>query len=215
MRSLAPLTACLFPLIGLIDGCALNRSGEPHAVPSRPITSSYECRMEPVAGLLTKGEGAYGCYFYLLAAGTDRVRGNTPYLLQIYAPRKTPSDKKTLVVELLGVTDEQGRSEIVRAPFPIVPNLVRFVEVIGTGPYNGSGSIHRGTDGEPVPNVLYYYNSCNGQSIGLTDEQGHTPLFKTKESCKYEVTFAACRGKNKCTEEDVTSRTSKQPQGSQ
>jgi hypothetical protein len=211
---LSPLVYSALLLAGLVAGCASTRVSEPQIVPARPPSSSYDCRTDPVDGLPTAGEGNYGCHFYLLAPGTKRVRANTPYMIQVYVPGQVQSKKEAVSVELVGVTDAQGRSGFVRAPFPITPKLVRFVEVIGSGPYSAGSQFVRSTDGNGAADILYHFHSCKGDFFGLTDEQGHTPMFTTKESCAYDLTFAGCLDRT-CTEQDVARMQQKLPQRSE
>lgn len=207
----SPLVYSALLLAGLVAGCAPTGVSEPKIVPASPPSSSYDCRTDPVDGLPTAGEGNYGCHFYLLAPGSKRARANTPYMIQVYAPGQVLSKEEVVSVELQGVTDAQGRSGFVRAPFPITPKLVRFVEVIGSGPYSAGSQFAWPTDGKGAADFMYHFHSCVGDFFGLTDEQGYTPMFTTKESCVYDVTFIQCPDRT-CTEEDVARMQPKLPQ---
>lgn len=160
-------------------------------------SSSYECRPTPVDGLPTAGDGAYGCHFQLLDAETKGVLGNTPYSLDIYAPAKTKGAERLPLTTLKGVTDAHGRSGFIRAPFPIKPEDVRFVRMLGTGPYGRSPRLVRPTDGSGSAGINYYVKGCGYDRKGITDEQGFSALFLAETECKLEGAFYSCRG-GKC-----------------
>ena len=160
-------------------------------------SSSYECRSTPVDGLPTAGDGAYGCHFQLLDAETKGVLGNTPYSLDIYAPAKTKGVERLPLATLKGVTDAHGRSGFIRAPFPIKPEDVRFVRMLGTGPYGRSPRLVRPTDGSGSAGINYYVKGCGYDRKGITDEQGFSALFLAETECKLDGVFYSCRG-GKC-----------------
>ncbi|WP_317205716.1 hypothetical protein [Janthinobacterium sp.] len=176
-------------LTQLMAGCALN------ARTDTASTSSYECMAKPVDGLPTAGSGAYGCHFQLHDPATKATLPNTPYWLDVYAASKPGSPRGEAVATLNGLTDAQGRSGFVRAPFPITAELVRFVKVVGSGPYSRSPRLLRPTDGRPVPGLLYYVKTCEGVFEGTADEQGFAPLFRAKTSCEMTASFYV----KKCT----------------
>ncbi|MEO6920639.1 MAG: hypothetical protein ABI171_16790 [Collimonas sp.] len=167
----------------LIAGCASNVTMD------APSTSSYECRPKPVDGLPSTGNGAYGCHFQLHDTVTKGILANTPYWLDVYAPSKPGSPKGEPVATLNGVTDSQGRSGFVRAPFPITPEMVRFIKVIGTGPYGRSPRLLSPINGLGVPGALYQIKYCGGELSGTADEQGYAPMFNSESSCKIEARF--------------------------
>lgn len=168
-----------------------------------PPNSTYQCYYPQLDGFQATGLGNFECQFYLLEAGTKKVRPLTRYILQVRSPEdpaRGPHSKP--VVQLEGITDSLGRSGIVRTLFPITPELVRFVEVIGHGPYRGGGRALNPIDGSGGRDLLYQYRSCAGRFMGISDEQGYTPEFMSEKSCEFELSFLACRG-HKCTTEDA------------
>jgi hypothetical protein len=175
--------ASLILFASLIEGCASN------ATIDAPSTSSYECQPTPVAGLPTAGSGAYGCHFQLRDTVTKAILANTPYRLDVNAPAKPGAARGETVATLDGVTDSQGRSGFVRAPFPIKPELLRFVKVIGSGPYGSSPRLLSPITGLAVPGLLYHVKTCEGTFNGAADEQGYAPMFNTKTSCAIDATF--------------------------
>lgn len=180
-----------------ISGCATKTAALQTASDVATSASSYECRPTPVDGLATAGDGAYGCHFQLLDAETKGVLGNTPYSLDIYAPAKSKGADRLPLSTLKGVTDAHGRSGFIRAPFPIKPEDVRFVRMLGTGPYGRSPRLVRATDGSGSAGINYYVKGCGYDRKGITDEQGFSALFLAETECKLEGTFYSCRG-GKC-----------------
>lgn len=175
----------------MLSGCVTN------AVPVVASASSYECRPMPVDGLPMAGEGAYGCHFQLFNTETKEILVNTPYSLDVYAPAKSAAAETVFLTTLKGVTDGHGRSGFIRAPFPITPERMRFVRVVGSGPYGRSPRLVRPTDGLGVAGVNYHVKGCGHDQKGITDEQGRAPLFISESECKLEGTFYTCRN-GKC-----------------
>ncbi len=180
-----------------ISGCVTKTGSVQIAGDVATSASSYECRPTPVEGLPTAGDGAYGCHFQLLDAETRDVLGNTPYSLDIYAPAKSRGEGSLPLVTLKGVTDVHGRSGFIRATFPIKPENVRFVRMLGTGPYGRSPRLVRATDGSGSAGINYYVKGCGYDRKGITDEQGFSALFLAETECKLEGAFYSCRG-GKC-----------------
>ncbi|MBB5606029.1 MULTISPECIES: hypothetical protein [unclassified Janthinobacterium] len=167
----------------LLSGCVSN------TVPVIASTSSYECRSTPVDGLPKAGDGAYGCHFQLRDTETKQILPHTPYSLDVYAPVETKGAEKLPLVTLKGITDAHGRSGYVRAPFPIVPERVRFVRMVGTGAYGRSPHLIRPTDGAGVAGMNYQISGCGWDKHGITDDQGFTPLFLSETSCTFKTIF--------------------------
>lgn len=175
----------------MLSGCVTK------TVPVVASASSYECRPMPVDGLPMAGEGAYGCHFQLLDTETKEILVNTPYSLDVYAPSKSAASETPFLTTLKGVTDAHGRSGFIRAPFPITPERIRFVRVVGSGPYGLSPQLLRPTDGAGVAGMHYHVTGCGYDQTGITDEQGLAPLFLSVSECKLKAAFYMCRN-GKC-----------------
>ena len=186
----APVVISLL-CVHMLSGCVTN------TVPVVASASSYECRPTPVDGLPMTGEGAYGCHFQLLDTETKAILVNTPYSLDIYAPAKSAAAETVFFATLKGVTDAHGRSGFIRAPFPITPERMRFVRVLGSGPYGRSPRLLRPTDGLGVAGMHYHVTGCGYDQTGITDEQGLAPLFLSASECKLKAAFYMCRS-DKC-----------------
>jgi hypothetical protein len=174
----------LILLTGLIGGCVSPVINE------IPPTSSYACQARQVRGSPTAGQGEYGCHFQLRHPETDKVLANTPYHLDVYPPAegdKEPRPSATLV----GVTDAQGRSGFIRSPFPITPERVRFVEMMGSGPHGVSPRLVSAVDGKSIPASKYYVTWCGGAPYnGVTDERGNGVMFSSPtKTCQIKVVF--------------------------
>lgn len=186
-----------------VVACTSTQNSTQSLATQPPPDSTYQCYYPYLDDFRVTGMGNFDCQFYLLEAGTKKVRPFTRYILQIRPPEDSYKGLHSKpVVQLEGITDSLGRSGIVRTLFPITPELVRFVEVIGHGPYSGGDRALNPIDGHGGRDLLYHYSSCEARFMGISDEQGYTPEFKAEKSCEYEVVFAACRG-HTCTIEDA------------
>ena len=141
--------------------------------------------------MATSGKGQYGCHFYLHRPETQQILANTPYYLAVYPASAKGRTRNEPLVVLTGVTDARGRSGYVRADFPIIPEQVQFVEMIGSGQIGQTPRLIRPTDGAVMPGMRYLIKWCGKEYTGITDEQGNAPRLSSNEPCQFEVRFFA------------------------
>lgn len=173
----------------LVAGCASRPAGE-HSN-NVLSASSYACEADQVPGTTAIGEGAFGCHFRLRNPETRQIRANVPYKLKLYTEPESSQQARKTVLSFEGVTDAQGRSVYVRAPFFITPDRLYFVEKIGSGPYMTTPRLVRATDGKVMPGMHYNFTWCGEPYAGVTDEQGNGVEFHSERTCKVNVKFYA------------------------
>ncbi len=163
----------------------LREAVEASSSAARP-PSSYACQSTPLKGQPIMGQGAYGCSFQLYHPQSPQILAKTPYQLTICSP-----DKSTPCFRIEGITDAQGRSNFIKREHPITPDLVQFVEAVGSGEYGRSVRLRRPTDGNGIPGAYYELTGCQREFNGLTDEHGYTVLMNCDRPDILKVKFFA------------------------